>query len=100
MVVDEYHVGMHFVCESERLTLSGIELCQHYSSLRLQNLQPRWSTYGPVSHGFRRPGMLQLCQHGGWNQNLLVKLGEEIDLPDQNQVIYRRRVRDDNHVER
>ena len=44
--------------------------------------------------------MLQLCQHGGWNQNLLVKLGEEIDLPDQNQLIYRRRVRDDNHVER
>jgi hypothetical protein len=29
MVVDEYHVGMHFGCESERLTLSGIELCQH-----------------------------------------------------------------------
>jgi hypothetical protein len=35
-------------------------------------------------------GMLEFCLHGRWNQNSSVELLEDVDLPDQNEVVDRR----------
>jgi hypothetical protein len=41
--------------------------------------------------------MLEFPQHGGWNKNPVVELFKEVNVPDQDEVVDRRRVCDDDY---
>ena len=59
---------MHFGCERDRLALPKVELRLNEAA-GPKNLHPRGRITGPVLDRFRRQGVLELCQHGRWNQN-------------------------------
>ena len=100
LLINEHHIGMHLGCECDGLALSKVELRLNEAALGPQNFHPRGGISGPALDRFRCQGVLELCLHGRWNQDSRVQFLEEVDLPDQNKVVDRRCVCDDNNRER
>lgn len=100
LLIDKQHIGMHLGCERDCLALSEVKVRLDKAALGPKNFHPLGRFAAPVLDWFRRQWVLQFFQHGRWNQNSRVKLLEEVDLPDQNEVVDRRGVCDDNCRER
>jgi hypothetical protein len=78
---------LHLGRQSDGLALSEVELCESQTVLGAANLQPSGGAENPLLHRLGRKGMLLLCQHGAWNQNVRVQVRQEIDLLNQNEVV-------------
>ena len=88
---------MHLGCKRNCFALSQVERRQDETALRTENFEPIGRIIGPISDLFWRGQVLQLSKDSGGNQNAVVELPEEVDLGDQNEVVERRCVGDDNH---
>jgi hypothetical protein len=100
LLVDEQYIGVHLGCERDCLAFAGIELRKSEVALGTENFHPLGPIGGPILYRLRRKRMLELRQYSRWNQNSRVQMPEKIDLPDQDEVVDRRCVRDDDCRER
>src|SRR5579883_1951786 len=78
------------------LTLARVEILKPEAALRGSDFRPRGRVSGPVLDQFRRNRVHQFRQDGRWDQNAPIELTEEFDLPDQHEVVDRRRIGNDN----
>ena len=97
LLINKQHVSMHFLRKRDRLALARIQLPQDEAALRSEDFHPRRRGDGPVLHRLRRKWMPEFRYHGRRDQNSRVQLAQEPDLPDQDEVVDRRRVSDDDY---
>ena len=97
LFINEQYVGVHLRRERDRLAFSRIELNRNQAGLRIYDFHPRRRIDGPIVDRFRRKRMLEFRQDCRWDENPLVELVEQVNLPDQDEVVDRRRICDDDY---
>ncbi len=97
LFINDQHVGMYLRRERDRLAFSRIEPNRNQAGLRIDDVHPRRCIDGPLVDRFRRRGMLEFRQDCRWNENPLVQLVEQVNLSDQDEVVDRRRVCDNDY---
>src|ERR1035438_10365471 len=63
----------------------------------MTHTQPGWTGCDPVPNGTRRVWVLQFAKHGLWDHDLAVQFRKNIDVSNEDQIIQRRGVCDDDH---
>ena len=96
LLIYQQYISMHLSCELNCLALTEIELRENETALRTKDFHPRRKACGPVLYGYRSERMLQLRQYSQWNHNSCVQPIQDVDLPDQDEVVDWRCVSDDD----
>jgi len=100
-LVNEQGVRMYFQCESQGGGFPWIKLCGKNSTGDGGNiplLNPG-GQYQPLKTWSLKRETIELRRDLHWNDDLVKKLGEEVDLSDAAEVQQHRRVSDNNHDE-
>lgn len=89
VLIHEHHICMNFRRERDCLTLSWIELPKNELHLGLRTSTHAGALTAQSCTGFGASGCLEFCQHSGRNKNSRVRLLEEINASDQDEVVDR-----------
>src|SRR5450432_223896 len=95
-------IGPQFFRQQNGVTLAGIEVSQirAWRYARRANLQPDWWLGNPCPHRVRSARAFEFLAYRRRNEDPLEECRQDIDLANQNQVIDRAGVGNDDHPAR
>lgn len=96
-IIHENHIGMKFAREDNRVSFAGVKHGQSRigGANDLTHFCPRWRIVDPLLNRWRRFRVPQFVPHCGGEDHFVEQCRENIDAPDEDQVIYRAGVGDD-----
>lgn len=88
---------MHLRRERNSLALADVKLPQYKAAFRAKDFHPRRSVARPGLDQGRRKWMLEFRQHGRWYNDSVIEQIEEVDLANQDEVVNRRCICNDDY---